>query len=495
MLDDIKLPLVSPDPVDDPLAQLRTSVPQVFSEGRAGSDRLGAVLDKHAGEGPERYGLGWAGKPDAFRNLRSPSVGTLLPMPKESVNWDGTENLIIEGDNLEVLKLLQKPYHGKVKLIYIDPPYNTGNAFIHPDNCHDRPKDYVRCPGQVNDEGVKHSIPTGENGRFPSQWLSMIYPRLFLARNLLREDGVIFVSVDNNEVHNLRLLMNDVFGEANFLACFIRKRRKPAGMRDTAVSPGHEYVVAFTRSIEIVERIGRTLAESTSLIKSLLSFSTRSKENDIVLDFFASSGATAHAVLELNAGDAGNRKFVLVLLPEKLGSPTDSTIASITRKRMRRILAQLGKDDDGNLVFENTTKPDYGFRAFKLSSSNFKIRDAEQTPDAPEKPAAQLKFYADHIEYTRSEQDLLYELILKSGLPLSSKVSKMDIAGTTVWSVNNNNLLIYLNKSVFHEMLRGMIARKPEQMLCLDAAFGGDDALKTNILLEAKSHGIVFRTV
>jgi adenine-specific DNA-methyltransferase len=213
MSDDTKLSLTSDNPSEVLLSQLREQAPHLFSEGKVDWDKLKATLGEAVESRPERYGLSWAGKAEAFRNVQTASVGTLLPMPEESVDFDTSENIIIEGDNLEVLKLLQKSYHGKVKMIYIDPPYNTGNEFIYPDNYREGLDDYLRYSGQVSEEGQKQSTNTETSGRFHSKWLNMMFPRLFLARNLLHADGVIFVSIDDNEVHNLRMLMNEVFGE------------------------------------------------------------------------------------------------------------------------------------------------------------------------------------------------------------------------------------------------------------------------------------------
>jgi adenine-specific DNA-methyltransferase len=617
MPEDTQLPLASADPSADLLAQLRAAAPLVFSEGKVNFDKLKAALGEQIDANPERYGLTWAGKSDAFRNVQAPSVGTLLPMPEESVNWDSTENLIIEGDNLEVLKLLQKPYHGKIKMIYIDPPYNTGNEFIYPDNFREGLDDYLRYSGQTNEEGIKQSTNTETGGRFHSNWLSMMYPRLFLARNLLREDGVIFVSIDDNEVHNLRMLMNEVFGEENRIECFIWKKSYGGGAKERFAVTQHEYILLYARNIEAIDSLWlppdkeaekkyykykdeklatrgpyrlkpleatksmdtrenlvfpiptpdgaevwpkkqwwwskdralqalrnnelvftktksglsisykqylrddqgnerqakpfsvidgiytqsgtADLAECfdgssviqfpkpVDLIKQLISIGYTGSKDGITLDFFAGSATTGQSVFKLNQEDQGTRKFILVQLPEKTENPAYPTIAHITRERVRRVTAKLNEEDSG--------KSDRGFRAFKLSSSNFKIWNAEKTSDDPEKLAEQLKLYADNVERARNEQDILYELILKSGLPLSSKVEQIAIEGVSVWSVNDNKLLIYLNKYITRAVLHEMLARKPEQMLCLDAAFGGDDALKTNIVLEAKSHGVAFHTV
>lgn len=620
-----KLPLTTPDPARDVVDYLREAAPHLFSEGMIDFDKLKGLLGSQVEQGTERYGLNWAGKSDAFRNVQTPSVATLLPMPDDSVQWDNTENLIIEGDNLEVLKLLQKPYHGKVKMIYIDPPYNTGNEFIYPDNFREGLQDYLRYSGQVNEEGIKQSTNTETSGRFHSNWLSMMYPRLFLARNLLKDDGVIFVSIDDNEVHNLRMLMNEVFGEENFVVQITWKSRKyPDSRAKTGVSTDHEYVLVYCRSevkLRGIERdeskfsntdedprgawMSRSLlglankdqrpnlhyiitdpesgndyspptdtgwryskermhqlienkcilfptkpegrprekkfrddmqtnliafpsviddtftadgtadirsffgsqifdfSKPSSLLKKLIAQGT--DDDSLVLDFFAGSGTTAQAVMELNREDGGDRKYILVQLPEKTENPAFQTIADITRERVRRVIQKISRGDaekkskEPGLPFSANSAPpretDLGFRAFKLSSSNFKIWDADHAPVTPDALAEQLKLYADNIEQLRDQQDILFELILKTGLPLSSVIEYFEAEGATAYSISAGQLLICLENPITKEVLRGMMERKPAQILCLDTAFGGDDALKTNTMLEAKSHGIVFRTV
>lgn len=608
-----KLPLTSPDLTAELLERLREVAPQVFCEGKVDFAKLQAALGGATEERAERYGLSWAGKSEAFRNVQIPSVATLLPQPSESVAWETTEHQIIEGDNLEVLKLLQKPYHGQIKMIYIDPPYNTGNEFIYPDNYREGLKDYLRYSGQVSDEGIKQTTNTETGGRFHSNWLSMMYPRLFLARNLLREDGVIFVSIDDNEVHNLRMLMNEVFGEENFVVQLTWKSRKyPDSRAKTGVSTDHEYILIYGRAeakLRGVERdetkfsnldddprgswMSRSLlglaskeqrpnlhfsitdpesgnvfdppadtgwrysrdrmqqlidsksilfppkpegrprekkfrsdmqaeliafpsviddtftADGTADIRALFGsqifdFSKPSDlirklikqgtdEDSLIVDFFAGSGTTAQAVLDLNKEDGGNRKFILVQLPEKTDNSQFPTIAHITRERVRRVIAKLDKDDAGKL--DLAEKQDRGFRAFKLSSSNFKIWDADTAPTDTAALAEQLKLYADNVEVARDQQDILFELILKTGLPLSSRIATIAVAGGTAYSIADGKLLICLENPVTREMLRAMTALKPTQMLCLDIAFHGDDALKTNTVLETRAHGVVFRTV
>ena len=223
--DEIKLPLTSRDVNADRLAQFRELFPEASTEGKFDLKKLAQLLGEAATDAPERYGLSWAGKSEAIRAIQTTSPGTLLPAPGESVNFDATENLIIEGDNLETLKLLQGGYHGRVKMIYIDPPYNTGGEFIYPDNYKEGLADYLKFSGQVSGEGIRLTTNAETDGRYHSKWLTMMYPRLFLARNLLREDGVIFVSIDDHEVHNLRAVMNEIFGEENFVAQLVWQKR------------------------------------------------------------------------------------------------------------------------------------------------------------------------------------------------------------------------------------------------------------------------------
>ncbi|MBI5437842.1 MAG: site-specific DNA-methyltransferase [Nitrosomonadales bacterium] len=627
-------------------------------------------------------------------------------MPAESVNWDSTENLIIEGDNLEVLKLLQKPYHGKVKMIYIDPPYNTGNEFIYPDNFREGLDEYLRYTGQLNDDGTATSTNKDTSGRYHSNWLNMMYPRLFLARNLLKEDGVIFVSIDDHEVHNLRLLMDEVFGEENFVANVVWQKKQSPQNDAINISDMHDHILVYARRAKQdksdtegwqrnflpreEEQEGRyenpdndprgawTSADLTCnktagerpnlffpiinpssgeeiwptqtrvwgyekslietlmlegrlwwgksgknfprlkkyrtdvndgvvpstwwsrdkagdnqeakreiralfpecdifdtpkpvrLIKRMLQIATgkpaqknsgerplgvmeaparyavntktedthnsvEKLEQDIVLDFFAGSGTTAHAVLDLNQQDGGNRKFILVQLPEKTDNPQYPTIAHITRERVRRVIVKLGEKgtqaspqltlspspSPASVRGEPTPRPlageggrrpgegGFGFRAFKLDSSNFKIWRSDKAPQSAEQLAEQLSLYADNVLAERSEQDRLYELILKCGMPLSARVEEIQLpvraelvearpstgSGRTAFSIADGNLLICLESHLDRDTLRALFARKPQMVLCLDTAFDGNDALKTNTVLEAQTHGIIFKTV
>jgi adenine-specific DNA-methyltransferase len=238
----------SGDVLEAQVAGLRQLFPEVFVEGKIDFDKLKITLGGAAESGPGRFHFSWAGKDDAVSLLQTPSAGTLVPCPEESINFETTGNVFIEGDNLEVLKLLFKSYFGRVKLIYIDPPYNTGQDFVYPDNYSDPLKTYLQITGQADAEGNLLTSNPETSGRYHSTWLSMMYPRLFLARQLLKEDGVIFVSIDDHEVHHLRLLMNETFGEENFIACFVWKRRQVSDNRNLDnVSTDHEYIVAYSR--------------------------------------------------------------------------------------------------------------------------------------------------------------------------------------------------------------------------------------------------------
>src|SRR4030042_830950 len=238
------------------LQRLKELFPELFAENQLDWEKLKAAFGDDINFANERYVLNWAGKSDAFRVLQQPTTATLKPAPEESVNFDTTENLFIEGENLEVLKVLQKAYYGKVKVVCIDPPYNTGSdSFIYPDRFSEKKEDYLKRIGDKDEEGFlmkegmfrKHSK---NSGHFHSNWLSMMYPRLFLAKNLLRDDGVIFVHIDDNEVHNLRLVMNEIFGEENFIDCIIWKKRYGGGAKEKYLVSLHEYALMFAKNID-----------------------------------------------------------------------------------------------------------------------------------------------------------------------------------------------------------------------------------------------------
>lgn len=600
-------------------AKLKALFPEVFTEGgKIDFDRLKLTLGESVDVGKERYGMNWPGKADCFKTIQKPSMATLVPARDESVNFDTTENLIIEGDNLETLKLLQKSYLGKVKMIYIDPPYNTGNDFIYPDNYSESLETYLQYTGQVDSEGHKFSTNTEADGRFHSKWMNMMYPRLFLARNLLRNDGVIFVSIDDHEVDNLRKVGNEIFGEENFIANVIWQKKYTRSNDAKYFSDNHDHILVFAKSKESFKlnllprsseqeaaysnpdnhskgpwkatplqaksgndsnfsyrfkngivwspppgtfpRFSKeTLAEldanneiwfgddghatpsrktflaeaksgvtpitiwpydevghnheandelkelklsgvfdnpkPTRLIKRMLELSVTKDTDDIVLDFFAGSGTTAQAVLEMNELDGGNRRFIAVQLPEPTELKEFQTIAEITKERVRRVIRKLNDENGKRLNLASGAKPDLGFKVFKLQSSNFKAWNVEQ-PNDGEELGKQLALHVDHLVGGRSQEDVLYELLLKSGFPLDTKVENITLADKAVFSVADGAMLICLEKALTPEVIKAIADKKPERVVCLDAGFANNDQLKTNAVQTMKAKGVTkFQTV
>ena len=237
------------DIVSENVDKLKELFPEVFAEGKIDFTKLQEELGEFTDKDNERYNFTWNGKQEAKRIAQTPSTGTLRPCKEESKNWDTTQNLYIEGDNLEVLKLLQKSYHKKVKMIYIDPPYNTGKDFVYKDNFRDNIKNYMEQTGQIDSDGNRLSTNSDTNGRYHSDWLSMMYPRLKLARNLLKDDGVIFISIDDNEVTNLKKLCDEIFGEYNFVSELIWKKKYIGGKHAKHFVDLHEYVLVYSKNI------------------------------------------------------------------------------------------------------------------------------------------------------------------------------------------------------------------------------------------------------
>ncbi|MGL4349710.1 MAG: site-specific DNA-methyltransferase [Plesiomonas shigelloides] len=242
------------------IEQLKALFPDVFSEGQIDFDALKAVLGEAIDDSAERYNFTWHGKNRARQIAQTPSTGTLRPCKEESVNWDTTENLFIEGDNLEVLKLLQKSYHRKVKMIYIDPPYNTGTDFVYKDNFHNNIKNYLQVTGQVDDEGNKLAANNDTSGRFHSDWLNMIYPRLKLARNLLKDDGVIFISIGDDELKNLKFVCDEIYSEENFITIFSRMM-KSGGAKGRFITPSIEYILVYAKNIQKTECFRESISD------------------------------------------------------------------------------------------------------------------------------------------------------------------------------------------------------------------------------------------
>ncbi|MEN9432824.1 MAG: hypothetical protein RLZZ422_413 [Pseudomonadota bacterium] len=616
--------------------KLKVLFPEVFTEGdKIDFERLKQTLGETVDSGKERFGMNWAGKADCFKTIQQPSIATLVPARDESVDFDTTENLFIEGDNLEVLKLLQKSYLGKVKMIYIDPPYNTGNDFIYPDNYSENLDTYLEYTGQIDGEGRKFSTNVDTDGRFHSKWMNMMYPRLFLAKNLLREDGVIFISIDDNEVHNLRALCNEVFGEENFISQAGWQKVYSPKNQARHLSNDYEYVLIYCKQIigfnvgllprteEMNKRYsnpdndprgdwkagdlvaagerkgghyivknpisgkeydvpsgkhwafsedtmktllaenritfgkngdsfpsfkqflsevkqgrvpssllsykdyghtdeakkdfiklfgeeGRTIFETLKpirLIKNLALIGDTDSDS-IILDFFAGSATTAHAVMDLNKEDGGNRKFICVQLPEPCDEKSEAfkagyqTIAEISKERIRRAAAKIKAEqteaqEKADLFDDGTanTVLDLGFRVFKLQKSNFKVWDAN-TPKDPEAIQQALELHVDHIDPQAEQEAILFELLLKSGFELTTPIQKFTLADKQVYSIAHDILLICLDKALTSEVIREMAELNPSRVICLDEGFQDNDQLKTNAVLIMKSKGVNdFRTV
>ena len=590
----------SPAITEEKLARLREILPEAFAEGKVDWEKLRVILGRDGEFKDERYHLNWAGKSGAYRALQSPTTTTLAPCRSESVDFDGAQHVFIEGENLAVLKALQKAYFGKVKMIYIDPPYNTGSdQFIYPDRFAESKKDYQKRVGDMDDEG--HLTREGlfrknsrENGHYHSNWLSMIYPRLFLARNLLREDGVIFVSIDDNEAHNLRLAMNEIFGEENFVACF-SWRRTDNQPNIGNVARIKEYVLCFSKNensfkfnkMQLTERAKKEyrysddrglfrrdillhktrgrhvysvttpsgmildgpwmikedefnkllnsngiywtsgkqeqpygkiyLADSAGQITSdflgiefgsnqqgsievekifgaryfdfpkpsslIKHFVVLGSDSDgIVLDFFAGSCTTAHAVLDLNAEDCGKRKFICVQMPEACDEKSEArkagfkTIADIGKERIRRVIK------NGRL--------NAGLKVFKLRESNFKqwrgdVKDADEL-------AAQMQLHTDPLVNGAEEEDILYELLLKSGVSLTARMR--DHGSWYLVEDADAKIAVALTR-IDAATVKDILTLRPDKVITLDRLFQNNDQLKTNTALQMEDAGVGFDVV
>ena len=623
----------SPDGVAENIERLKTLFPELVTEGPDGAavnvDVLKALVgDATVTDADEKYGFNWHGKRRARQLALTPSTGTLRPAPEDSVDWDTTQNLMIEGDNLEVLKLLQKSYAGKVKLIYIDPPYNTGKDFVYPDSFQDSIKNYLELTGQI-DGGARISTNTEASGRFHTDWLNMMYPRIKLAHSLLSRDGVLFMTIDDREVASLRWLADEVFGQENFVANVVWQKKYAVSNDDPGVGAMHDHILVyrqsdtFTRGLlprtdlqnarysnpdgdargewasdnyvsnkskderptlwyairhprtgeEVwpnehavwrytyekhiaLEREGRLywgpnqsyrkprlkrylsevqpgLVPSTwwsfeecghndeaqketgellarkvfstpkpvRLIRRMLAIG--SSRDSIICDFFAGSGATAEAVMAENATDGGDRRYILVQLPEALdpenkdqkvaadfcdtlGMPR--SIAEVTKERLRRAAKKI---KDENPMFAG----DLGFRVFKLDSSNIRAWE----PDRDDLDQSLLDS-VEHIKPDRTESDVLYELLLKLGLDLCVPIETRTLGGKEVHAVGGGVLMACLAEKVerndVEALAQGIVdwhsALAPAgDTTCVfrDSAFA-DDVAKTNMAAILEQHGI-----
>ncbi|MBM3128424.1 MAG: site-specific DNA-methyltransferase [Chloroflexi bacterium] len=322
----------TPDLLGEQIESLRQIFPEAFAEGKLDFDKLRAALGDFVDERPERYSFTWAGKRDAIRLLQTPSRATLIPAPAEGVNVTTTQNLFIEGDNLEVLKLLYKAYFGRVKMIYIDPPYNTGNDFVYPDDYADPLKTYLELTQQIT------SNPE-TSGRYHSAWLSMMYPRLFLARQLLREDGVIFVSIDDHEVHNLRMAMNEIFGEENFYGSIVWQKKDTPSNDVQGISITHEYILAYVKSSAFTRHLLARTEEQLGIYKN--------PDND-PRGVWTRNALTRKEFVE--------RDYYAIKNPQgREVYPPPGTSWRVSRKTLERLIAEdriwWGKDRDGDMPF------------------------------------------------------------------------------------------------------------------------------------------------
>ena len=586
--------------------------PEVYADGTINFDVLKELLGGFVEEGVEKYGLNWSGKRRARQTALTPSTGTLRPYPSESAGWDDTRNIIIEGDNLEVLKLLQKSYSNKVKLIFIDPPYNTGKDFVYRDNFRDNLANYLQLTGQVTEGREQLSSVSESSGRFHTRWLNMIYPRLKLARSLLRDDGVIFISIDDVEMANLKCVCAEIFGEENFVACIVWQKTYSPANDKKGIDAMHDFVLVYQRTeafqvnllprtpkqddaytnpdndprgpwkavdatraehrdyafFEITtpsgkkvwpasgrswvftkEEVPGLLADNrlwfgrdgagkpakklflsevkqgvvpttwwghedaghndeakkelkalfpdgvpfqtpkpVRLIKRAAMLSTMKDRDDIVLDFFAGTGTTGQAVVDLNRADGGNRRFILVQLPEPTGDAKYPSIADITKERLRRVSANIKAED---AMFAG----DLGFRVFKLDSSN--IRPWDTSVDDLD---GALLASVEHLRVSRSELDILYELLPKLGLDLCVRIDRRSIAGKDVYAVGGGVLFACLSEGIGGEEVEQLalglvdwhtqLAPVGEVVSVFrDSAFA-DDVAKTNLAAILDQHGL-----
>ena len=577
-------------------------------------DQLRQELSDNIVEGPqERYHLNWPGKREALITANAPIAKTLRPAPDESVNFDTTQNLFIEGDNLEALKLLQETYLGKVKLIYIDPPYNTGNDFVYDDDFATSGSDFLSRSSQVDEFGSKLVANTESNGRFHSDWLSMMISRLHLARNLLAEDGAIFVNIDDTELPNLRKIMDEVFGEENFLAnvawkhtqqsknderYFSRtynsllayrksdellKFRLPRSEKDNANysnsdndpkgdwragdfrSPNLRQTLKFDlmtpsgkticppekgwrwsqatisekirtgeivfnkdetkiiRKIYLSKQDGRTpetvwagesemttrqanteikdlfenivvfdTPKPTALIEKILNLFTN-YDDFLVVDFFAGSASTAHAVAKLSAKDGVSRNVISVQMPEPYNPLSDafkvgySTIAEVSKERIRRA---------GRKILEGKCHPDWnkdiGFRVLKIDTSN--MQDVYYTPDATNQ--ADLLANVDNIKQDRTANDLLFQVLIDWGVDLTLPIRLETVMGKTVFFVDENALVACFDIGVTEELVKELAGHEPLRVVFRDTGFVSD-AVKINVqqIFKQLSHMTDVKTI
>ena len=640
--------------------KLQSVFPECFIEGKLDIDKLLSLCGEYINDDYEKYEFKWKGKSDCLRLAQKRSTSTLRPCPAESVDFDTTQNLYIEGDNLEVLKLLQKSYFRKVKMIYIDPPYNTGNDFVYADNFADPLARYK----EVTEQTTKSNPET--MGRYHTNWLNMMYPRLRLAANLLRDDGVIFVSIDDVELDNLKKLCNEVFGEENFIACLVYDKNRKNDAKYFSI--GHEYMLVYFKSTATMNERGtvlrmtkegieevkaeferlrklydddwgkvneglkllysswdkddprKSLARFTRVdekgpyrddgniswpggggprydvmhpvthkpckvpsrgwiypnpqrmkeeidrgrvvfgqdetttprirtnlfeadkevmrsvhfsyaqtasqtfnaifdnrrvfenpksiddIKKLEEYVTVKDDCDIILDFFSGSATTAHAVMQLNAEDGGNRRYIMVQLPEVCDEKSEAfkagykNICEIGKERIRRAGAKIleeAKQANSQLKLGEEPKPlpDVGFKVFKLDSSNLKIWDDSLIDNEDIATLFdRIDGHLDGLKPDRSNDELVFEILLKMGYPLTSDLSAFDLNGLTVYTVENNEMLICLQPGVTAEHVEQMAAYQPKKIVLASHSLA-DSSAKANAYYLLENQNIELKTI
>ena len=584
------------------MEKLKSVFPQCFAEGKLDIDKLLSLCGEYIDNDFEKYKFEWKGKIEALKLAQKRSTGTLRPCKAESVNFDETKNLYIEGDNLEVLKLLQTAYYNKIKMIYIDPPYNTGNDFVYEDDFADPMARYK----EVTQQTTKSNAET--MGRYHTNWLNMMYPRLRLAYNLLSEDGVIFVSIDDNEITNSRKLCDEIFGEENFIAQVIWERAYAPVNLKKHFSECHDYILVYAKNKNILvcnglpktdEALGRyknidndprgpwkaadatvgppvaervypltlpsgrvvepssgrcwlytpekfeelkkdgrvwfgvdgnsapSIKKFASEVKSTMTPMTiwkytevghsqdaakklmqlfdgksyfdypksvdllkrclqlYSNEGCIVLDFFSGSATTAHAVMELNAEDGGNRRFIMVQLPELTEEKSEAfkagykNICEIGKERIRRAGKKILEDNAQTELGEEDKKPlDVGFKVFKLDDSNLKIWDGTPIQDKQiDLFYERLNAMIDTVKDDRTDMDVVYEVMLKMGIPLDVEVQYMEINDKIAYIVGDFILMICLADKITAEDIETMAQYAPAKIICAEAGFADDSAL------------------
>ena len=600
------------------LDKLRSVFPECVSEGKLDIDKLLSLCGEYIDNDFEKYKFEWKGKAECLRLAQKRSTGTLRPCPEESVDWDTTRNLYIEGDNLEVLKLLQTAYYRKVKMIYIDPPYNAGNDFVYADDFADPMARYK----EVTQQTTKSNPET--MGRYHTNWLNMMYPRLRLAANLLRDDGVIFISIDDVEIDNLKKLCNEIFGEENFVAQFIWQSRQNKDNRNiTGVSIDHEYVVCYTKQFghrvfrgtdrkteqyknpdndprgpwtsanmvglatadarpnlhydlinpadgrnygcpekgwrydrntmnrliqegriiwpdnpdgrprkkSFLNELSDNLPGFSSIFSTGVYTNTATKEigglfnrylfdfpkpveiikqlisqvsntDDTILDFFSGSATTAHAVMQLNAEDGGNRRFILVQIPELCDEKSEAykagykNICEIGKERIRRAGKKILEEHIQVTMDEDKSPLDVGFRVFKLDTSNLKTWDATPIEDEQLDLLYQrMNSMIHRVKPERTDLDMIYEIMLKLGVPLTYSVTSFSVNNKTVYGVGDDCLLLVcLAEDVQPEDIEQMAEYAPAKIIISRDSFADDTAM-ANAYYILRDHGIELKLV